>query len=214
MAAMQGSAVTPLANVVANGIIDRYFANWRSKQTIADFQSGDPHVFTIATRDLVFRLKDKKSIDIVRPGQGGVNDVPLKVFSSFNNWPTSKLGPIDESVLFVGVAALPVDYNNKNSKDTLAVIIAGSVTIANTGTYEIEAGQKICWMVPDKQTEQRTKKQKLQGQPLDKQLFQTVPLEQCPASGDLRFVMTHLIGVALSGAMPGQSFDIVIGSSR
>jgi hypothetical protein len=39
---MNSSPVTPLASVVVNGMIDRYFCNWRAKQVQnVTNQSGD-----------------------------------------------------------------------------------------------------------------------------------------------------------------------------
>ena len=47
-----------------------------------------------------------------------MNDVALKVFSSYNNWPKRALGngveePIEQSVVFVGVALLPIGASSE-----------------------------------------------------------------------------------------------------
>jgi len=226
---LNATAVTPLASVVVNGMIDRYFANWRAKQTSnVDFQSNDLGVYTIAQRDLVFRLKDNKNNIIIRPGANGINDVQLKVFSSYNSWPKRALGngvsePIESSVIFVGVALLPVDYLNKSSKDTVAILVGGSITIRNTGDSCIYPGQKICWIADQFDSKKRkgdgNPSAWAEGQPRDKLLFKIIPaeelIEKLGASADAkRIAYERGVGVALTGGAPGQQFDIMIGGSR
>ena len=119
-------------------------------------------VYTIAQRDLVFRLKPSANALIGRGDGGGIMDMKLKTFSSLNNFPmrllsgtkSAKSDPharmvaLRASVAFVGVALQPVDFTNKNSKDMVAVQVAGSITIVNTGPYTVRPGQRIAWDVP------------------------------------------------------------------
>lgn len=86
----------------------------------------------------------------------------LKTFSSLNNFPMrllnstknaktdphARMNALRASVAFVGVALQPVDYTNKNSKDMVAIQVAGSITIVNSGPYSIRPGQRITWDVP------------------------------------------------------------------
>lgn len=80
--------------------------------------------YTIAQRDLVFRLKPSANALIGRGDSGGIMDMKLKTFSSLNNFPmrllsgtkNAKTDPharmvaLRASVAFVGVALQPVDY--------------------------------------------------------------------------------------------------------
>ena len=119
-------------------------------------------VYTIAQRDLVFRLKPSANALIGRGDSGGIMDMKLKTFSSLNNFPMrllnstknsksdphARMAALRGSIAFVGVALQPVDYTNKNSKDMVAVQVAGSITIQNTGPYSIRPGMKVAWDVP------------------------------------------------------------------
>ena len=215
-AIFNSSPVTPLASVVVNGMIDRYFMNWRAKQTSnVSNPASDLGVYTIGQRELVFRLKNNKDKIIIRPGANGVNDVQLKVFSSFNNWPKRAIGngvdePIERSIMFVGVALLPVDYMNKSNKDTLAILVSGSISILNTGDYPIYPGQKVAWMADEDLAPVGGKRQRSmwpEGRPRDKALFKVIPfenmLDKMPNADDRRLGFERLIGVALTGAEPG-----------
>lgn len=296
--AFQGSPVTQQAVVSVNAGFDRLFSNYRkglgSAKTV--LSSADDHVFTVQQRELVFRLNPRFDKLINRPMLNGINDLALKVFSSCNNWPKpgnigmsfSNGRPMSDDaarramVTFVGVAVTPVDFMNTNQKDNLAVQVAGSCTIYNTGSKPIRAGQKVIWDFGIDETKEGTNKRKrISGQPSGKVHFQVLPLEAAfgdadvtkatatdfvsflmsyhkhigpnpatteeaaslaksiaslvPAGGipagstlDTDAMKTYLrkvlvmyeevrsrvIGIALSGAAPGEQFDIMLASSH
>jgi len=108
---------------------------------------------------------------------------------------------------------------NKSSKDTLAILVSGSITILNTGDEAIYPGMRVAWQA-DEGTGRKRKNGEgswPEGRPRDKALFKIVPAEKLPATSmdDFRrLAFERVIGVALTGALPGQQFDIMIGGSR
>lgn len=131
--------ITPQAAVVTNGEYDRWFKEWRTrgyKETsfgpINGEHSADPAVYSMMPRELCFRLADSMDMLISRPACGGVNDLPLKIFTSFNSFPvdTGVFADIDrvcahpahqavgemlkqvflnERAVFVGVPLIPIN---------------------------------------------------------------------------------------------------------
>jgi hypothetical protein len=195
--AFQSSPVTQQAVVTCNAGFDRFFCSVRKAQsndkTDARYISSDDHCFTVQQRELVFRFNPKYDDLINRPGSfNGINDMALKVFSSANRFPSadrfrmsllntplstfSRDAILRSSVSFVGVALQPVDYMNTNSKDTVAVQVAGSCTVWNTGTKVIRPGMKVIWDFPSEPSAGAKRKQP-SGEPQSKLLFMTMPLE-------------------------------------
>jgi hypothetical protein len=193
--------------VTVNALFDRFFCNHRKtltapESTAIEYAAGDDSVYTIAQRDLVFRLRPSANALIGRGDSGGIMDMKLKTFSSLNNFPmrliaskASKTDPharmaaLRASIAFVGVALQPVDYTNKNSKDMVAVQVAGSITIQNTGPYTVRPGQKIAWDVPasvisahNGRASLKRPRANVRGQPPMKDLFQTIPLDEIVAN--------------------------------
>jgi hypothetical protein len=193
--------------VTTNALFDRFFANHRKTMTgdaaTAEYVAGDDATYTIAQRDLVFRLKPTANALIGRSDASGILDMKLKVFSNLNNFPVrlllsnnknakddavSRMMAVRSAVAFVGVALQPVDYTNKNSKDMVAVQVAGSITIVNTGPYTIRPGMKICWDVPavimghNKRFTLKRPRSVFRGQPNTKDMFQTIPLDEVVAN--------------------------------
>ena len=278
--AYQSAPVTQQAVVSVNAGYDRHFCNYRKqlddKRKHADFVTQDDSCFTIQQRELVFRLNPRFDGLISRPKANGINDISLKVFSSVNNFPShteierfssplmhnfQQMHILRSAITFVGVAVQPIFYENTNSKDTVAVQVAGSHTIWNTGDKIIKPGQLVVWDIPKpKNLQPAGKKQRMiPGEPLDKKLFATLPIESVFEDTDgtklydfLEYVdkvhlkdspttaegnamdaavrandhkaynkilltlyeeiRSRIIGVALSGANPGEQFDILIGS--
>lgn len=71
----------------------------------------------------------------------------------------------------------------------VAVQVAGSITIQNTGPYTIRPGMKVAWDVPASVISQHNLRPSLKrprsnvrGQPPMKDLFQTVPLDEIVAN--------------------------------
>jgi hypothetical protein len=291
--AYQSAPVTQQAVVTVNAGFDRFFCNARKdmKDTNLDdrYKKTDDHCFTIQQRELVFRLNPKHNRLITRPDSfNGVNDIALKVFSSCNSFPDARLfktslqktplstfskdAVLRNAISFVGVALQPVDYMNTNQKDNVAVQVAGSCTIWNTGTHVIRPGQKIVWNFPGAPGSGSKRKQPT-GEPINKMLLSVAPLESeladnksmsydfvsalfaihdpmpatgAPATdeaislaasitmpGDTAAEMkdkyiefskkllvlyeelrSRVIGIALSGAAPGDQFDIMLCSSH
>jgi hypothetical protein len=190
----QSNPVTQQAVVTVNAGFDRHFCNYRknliasNKVPATELHTSDDNCYTVQQRELVFRLKPMYDDKTNKPRGTGVNDIALKVFSSINNFfmpskvmPLTKLpqdwkSQVMSAVSFVGVAVTPADYTNHNFKDNLAVQVAGSCTIANTGSSSITAGQLVCWDIPE-MAKVGKKRALPAGEPLDKYLFATVPLD-------------------------------------
>ena len=170
-----------------------------------DLDEAQDPVFSIAPRELGFRLKDEFNSKINRPGQNGLNDAALKIFTSANKLlhfqqnqkeyndmtPEQRRWVLRSTLVFVGVPLLPIDYLNKNNKDAVAIQVAGSVTIANTGKSPIRPGDLVLWDLPvwdvnnpggskdpkDVHMNRKRNRTALKGEPYMKELFATVPLE-------------------------------------
>jgi hypothetical protein len=198
--AFQNSPVTSQAVVTVNAGFDRLFCTYRKELNDTDkdarYVSADDACFTVQVREPVFRLTDSLNslAGLNRPEYtNGVNDMALKVFSSANNFPSAtvisstmprgRMLPsqrdhiLRSSLIFVGVAVTPVDYQNKNQKDNLAVQVSGSVTILNTGEHRIRPGQKIVWDLPQDRTTAGSKRKYHTTGPQDKHMFVVQPLE-------------------------------------
>jgi hypothetical protein len=188
---------TQQAVVTVNAGIDRLFCNYRkgidASRTWGALLTSDEHCYSIAQREVCMKLKDKYDIMISRPSSNGINDMALKVFSSANNLTRPGVATdkaekyvksrhlLRDMFTFVGVATTPLDYLNTNNKDTLALQIAGSVTVFNTGTSQIRAGQRIIWDVPSLDSSVTMRKRTIRGEPMSKRLFVIMPLEDALA---------------------------------
>ena len=78
--AYQVAPVTQQAVVTANAAFDRLLCNARrgeSEDQDPEFQSTDDHVYSIAQRELCFRLNHKYDDVIARPNANGINDLSL-----------------------------------------------------------------------------------------------------------------------------------------
>ncbi len=165
------------------------------------YETGDDYAYSVYPRELAFRLKEKHDRNIHRPSQNGINDTKLKVFTSATKFPifptvisqsemeaarTSEeeafkiQGKLRDCIAFVGVPLTPVQYDDKNSKDGVALQVAGSVTIVNTGRFPIRPGQKIVWDFPQFHvgSSKRKREQQPRGEPSTKDLFHTVPMDE------------------------------------
>jgi hypothetical protein len=186
---------TQQAVVTVNAGLDRLYCNYRknvdTKRSWTALITSDDHAFSIVQRELCFKLKDKHDGMISRPSCSGINNLSLKVFSSANNLTLpagGNNGHEDSRIMkyrqqmrdmftFVGVATTPLDYLNTNSKDTLALQIAGSISIYNTGPVQIRAGQRLIWDVPSLDLNNNSRKRTIRGEPTSKRLFMIMPLE-------------------------------------
>jgi hypothetical protein len=130
-----------------------------------------------------------------------MNDTKLKVFTSCTKFPlfpnvvsereleVARISEVEafaiqaklrSCVEFVGCPLTPVNYEDKNSKDGVALQVAGSVTIVNTGRFPIRPGQRICWDLPPFTVgiSKRKRETTPRGEPVTKDLFHTVPLDE------------------------------------
>jgi hypothetical protein len=224
---------TQQAVVTVNAGLDRLYCNYRknvdTKRSWTALITSDDHAFSIVQRELCFKLKDKHNQMISRPSSNGINDLSLKVFSSANNLtlPAGLHGTQEDNRImkyrqqmrdmftFVGVATTPLDYLNTNSKDNLALQVAGSISIYNTGPTQIRAGQRLIWDVPSLDLNNNSRKRTIRGEPTSKRLFVVMPLEDALieksaaiADGSNDFTSTlHLVHKHATHAAPPDSTE-------
>lgn len=197
--------VSPQGSVITNAIFDRHFYSYRAngnakRQALMDEiheGTADPAVFSMMPRELSFRLSDAMSRPLNRPACGGVNDLPLKIFTSFNCFPVTKnMAHIDtvcgtmhdvasmlkqvilsERARFVGVPLIPIKAAVDHQKDTVSVCCGGSTTIVNTGPQSIQTGDTVVVVIPTTQAERAHQQMFAQqnGEPARKVLAMTLP---------------------------------------
>ena len=159
--------------------------------------SVDDCNFDIMPRELGMMLRQTYDSDISRP----INyekDREIRIFTSANAMPmlnvvdTTK--PFDDlnndpdrrkwrallrdQLVFVGVPLTQVLHGNENQPDMVSIQVSGSTTIFNTGVYDINAFDLVCWDVPFATTMDTGGNQAKTptGLPGSKMLFHTVPL--------------------------------------
>jgi hypothetical protein len=78
----RSAPVTQQAVVTVNALFDRFFCNHRKTlngdATTLEYQAGDDSNYTIAQRDLVFRLKPSANALIGRGDSGGIMDMKVR----------------------------------------------------------------------------------------------------------------------------------------
>ena len=55
---------------------------------------------------------------------------------------------IRDQLVFVGVPLTKVLAGNDNQTDAVSVQVSGSTTVFNTGLYDIQAFDLVCWDIP------------------------------------------------------------------
>lgn len=193
----QSNPVTQQSQVVLNGRYDRYFTNYRKRQTankrkcILAGPVEDEH-FDIMPREIGMMLRQTHDADISRP----INyekDREIRIFTSANALPglgcdDKEITSMDEQkkfrahlrdqLVFAGIPQTKVLAGNDNQTDAVAVQVSGSVTIFNTGVFDINAFDFVCWDIPFATTKEYSGKKPVtpQGLPSGKMSFHTVPL--------------------------------------
>jgi len=198
---MKKSDFSIITQVVLNGRFDRHFMNVRKRKAAGKDNhvlagSTNDNMFDIMPRELGMMLRQTHDADISRP----INyekDREIRIFTSANAVPglglsdqMKKMNMADISAqrefrahlrdqfVFVGVPQTKVIAANTNQTDAVAVQVSGSVTIFNTGVYEINAFDLVCWDIPYAAAKESdgSSSSNPAGIPDGKQLFHTVPL--------------------------------------
>ena len=195
---------TPLRTppqVALNGRYDRYFSNFRKRGVSGKRWKLLPSTvedsnFDVMPRELAMMLRQTYDSDISRP----INyekDREIRIFTSANAMPMlntddtkTNFDEMDmtrrrqwrahlrDQLVFVGVPLTQVLHGNQNQPDMVSIQVAGSTTIFNTGCYDINAFDLVCWDVPLATTVDTngTKPVTPNGLPASKLVFHTVPL--------------------------------------
>lgn len=198
--ATNAAGITPQANVVKNARANRGFITAQThgqsgpgKIKIYNGGSSDPTTFTIAPGDLAFRLSDPSAARSMGGYTNTVND--LQVFTCFNNFPiVNSVDPksgnfqncapqlAESCVQFVGVPTTLYNPAEDNQKDSLALVVGGSLTIRNNNARDqiIDVGDSVCWYLPSEKDSSTTSKHNvLMGNhvPADKTVAHTCSLQ-------------------------------------
>lgn len=194
------------AVAIQNYFFDRHFVNFRKHQKQYYSPFGDvttEEVFDLKTRELAFMLK-KSTDSFVQRNVNPQKDHELRVFSSANGLPdffsnirdqNADIASIRDSIVFAGVPLVDIRAGNENQSDAVAVMVSGSTTIFNTGSFDIGVGDIILWDLPVVDgTPSAARPAQPYGIVTRKKLFRTVPLSfaslgangatQSAASGD------------------------------
>lgn len=165
---MQGfeNPIVPQALVSVNAVYDRPFYIKRTRTQRADamipYVGNDPHNFSAMRHELAF-TQQGKTAHLSAPSQSGTGQNDLPIFTSFNgmditgNYKMS--GNTDEEreelyrkmrarVNFVGVNLTTINVQNSNRSDAVSVMIAGMVTVQNTGPFRFGNMDRVVWDVP------------------------------------------------------------------
>ena len=166
--------------------------------------SVEDEVFDIMPREIAMALRQDYDAHITRP----INyekDREVRIFTSANGMPllmddAARLKKIHadmsskpdgasawkreyrallrEQLIFVGVPLTKVLTANQNQTDAVSVQVSGSVTIFNTGIYDIQLGDLVMWDIPYATTQESMmmKSKTAGGLPETKMSFWTVPM--------------------------------------
>ena len=192
--------LTTQSQVVINARYDRYFTNFRKR--IMTKPGGPANIggavedecFDVMPRELGMALRSDWDVKISRP----INyekDREMRIFTSANGLPyldtelddivgndpadeRQRVARLREQLMFVGVPLTKVLSVNQNQTDAVSVQVSGSVTIFNTGIYDIHAFDLVMWDVPHATTSGTSTRspQTPGGLPTSKRCFWTVPL--------------------------------------
>lgn len=210
--------VTPQAAVVVNGIYDTYGIDRRRHRDhgkLVYTNSGtDNENYSLMMHDLVFRTANDN--DRWKVMQCTKNNPRLQVFSSFIGLEIYNQYTERPSIVFVGSSLTTMPYDEARSKRSpqVAIRIAGSDTIKNTGEHIVDIGDTICWDYP-KDTDGRNKLTgvkrgrysdggRLTARVMTENTLRE-ELEQKKVTEIDRIVRERVIGIALSFAQPNDT---------
>ena len=164
------------------------------------FDGGDKHNYACKRHELSFMNPHSRShLNTSSHLATSQNDVPI--FTSFNGISLQGLAPDqltvakrlfdnkDKSeaameelyrwarklVRFVGVNLTDIDASNLNQKGSVALVVAGMITVINTGPERLGLMEKVCWDVPYFTFDNRTKEFSNKYLPNSKLCAQIVP---------------------------------------
>lgn len=156
--------VTPQALAIVNGefdligVLDReaYYKN-KGETLLYRAETGDSNeLFSLTKHDMCFR--ETRSIQD-RRRKMCMNDSLLKVFSSFISLPRWTEGCKfyeEDKVVFVGISQTQMLMDRAKSQSAaVAIATAGKLTIQNTGPYQINIGDTVCWDYPSTDDENK-----------------------------------------------------------
>lgn len=192
----RSNPITPQSPVVINGYFDRSFCTWRQRNGSSRYCAGSPYEdtsvenFVVQPRELAFKLIPEYDKMIQRPANTAGYDGAPRIFTTANGFPffnaadgkkdVHAIRALRDDVVFVGTTLTALDAGNANQKDSIAITVAGSTTIINTGPRRIAAGQLIMWDFPRaiESMPGQNELVRINSVPRNKALFMTLPVER------------------------------------
>lgn len=147
--------VTPQAAVVVNGYMDLQdfgVRNPSAKNVYTGGPASQDEKYSVMMHDLVFR--NPKLTKGNRIGDLTCGKPRLNVYSSFSDKPKFDVDMYKpytkEYPVFVGLSLTTMLYSDAKSRRSsqVAIRVAGSDTIINTGSSVIDVGDVLCWDMP------------------------------------------------------------------
>lgn len=174
--------ITPHGSTVVNVAFDStVYALKKNNGKGSHWQFRNDSDGIVAKGDLVFRYKDGPKRKRV-----SYNEPDLKVFSTVNGLPkAADKKAARDKVSFIGVANN--DLVPGPSKHTSATV-AGLITIKNTGTLPINAGEKVVWDFPEET-----------DKTVGRKTFITIPYHKAIAKDKSVMSFATALGDALDG---------------
>lgn len=195
-----GRRIKPIARPTAfdyNVVLDvAHVQNMQNTRSVSD-----PTKFRVNEGEVLVRKK-KNNI---------YNDKRLHCFSALNGMETKER----EDLEYVGVSVTGHDTTTHHSAGRITsndaalqgfvATVGGLFTLVNNGKHNILAGEEVFACIPDKNNGYSNR---TTGNPHGKEL---VIVAGPSGKGKGTFVSSSRIGKALSGAKPGETFDVCLG---
>eukprot|EP00854_Cymbomonas_tetramitiformis_P026377 gene26377-32352_t len=168
----------------------------KTSKVISGSGGSNDDMYSLMMHDLCFRLKNPQ---VSRPPT--LQAPSARVFSSFDMLPINDA----EKAIFMGISSTTMGFDDARGRrsDKVAVKVAGSDTIENTGPYNIEIGDTLCWQMPDIGGSSGRKRNRSKYRCSAEVVPLRVMLDDDKA--DERDLERRIIGTALSFAQPGEA---------
>ncbi|KAK3237639.1 hypothetical protein CYMTET_52299 [Cymbomonas tetramitiformis] len=162
--------VTPQAAVVVDGYLDVQNMCARKQSSGDDHIGGegsDDEKYSLMMYDLVFRspatTQVNPSLNINMSG----GRPKLYVYSSLCHLKKFDNLEINETPIFVGLSLTTMPFSDAKQRRSsqVAVRVAGSDTVINTGPGVINIGDILCWHYPDEEFQDRKRLNGKRGRP-------------------------------------------------
>ncbi|KAK3289536.1 hypothetical protein CYMTET_2616 [Cymbomonas tetramitiformis] len=152
--------ITPQAAVVVNGYLDVQNMCARPQNSGDDYIGGegsDDEKYSLMMHDLVFRSPATTQINPSLNINMSGGRPKLYVYSSLCHLRKFDNLEFNETPIFVGLSLTTMPFSDAKQRRSsqVAVRVAGSDTVINTGPSVINIGDILCWHYPDNEFQDR-----------------------------------------------------------